>query len=157
MLKIYTSSELAQKMSYTVEWNIDAMFNNRTENMKKQYSDNISIKILEQIEGMTNRDEDRIDGKFGNVSLYDISTGGKGCLLAVNYKDFIIDAIQLGENCLKLLLNLAENQDIVIMYNEPLYIFEGYTVSVDGEELNGYEASKAIEDAYYANYVWEET
>ena len=156
MLKIYTNIEYAKKDGYTVESDIDAMFSLRSDNIANQYIDSRSVKILQNIEGMTSRNKDRIIGKFGDVSLWDISTGGKGCLLAINYTDFIIVADQLGENCLKLLLDLGNICDITIVYNEPLYIFDGYTVMIDDMIVSGYEASKAMEDSYYANANFEE-
>lgn len=155
MLNIYTSVKKAKAAGYEVKNEIDIMFNIRAEDdMKHQYEDAVSTRILERIEGMKSRKGNRIDGKFGEVSLYDISTGGKGCLLAVNYKDFIIDAAQLGKNCLKLLLELTQSDNensisINIVYQEPLYIFEGFRVLINGKKYEGYEASKAMEDAIY--------
>lgn len=157
MLNIFTSTELAEEAGYEVKNELDIMFNIRAEDdMKHQYEDAVSEIILQKIEGMKTRVGNRIDGKFGEVSLYDISTGGKGCILAVNYKDFIIDASQLGKNCLRLLLELAQDNgekegiDINIVYQEPLYIFDGYKVFINNVEYSGYEASKAMEDSIYA-------
>lgn len=156
MLNIFTSEQTAQEKGFIVEKDIDTMFSLRSENIRDQYLDAVSEEILHRIEGMTERKGDRINGKFGDVSLFDISTGGKGCLLAINYKDFIIDASQLGENCLKLLIDLAENREINIVYLEPLYIFDEKTVSIDGDILSGYEASKAMEDVYYAEVEYND-
>lgn len=149
MLNIFTSKRLAEEHNFIVEDDIDTMFRFRSENIKEKYTDPKSMEILTKIEGMTRRNKDRIDGKFGDVSLYDISTGGKGCLLAVNYNDFIINACQLGENCLRLLLDLSEDMDINIVLMDPVYIFDGRVASVDGEVLKGYKISEAIADAYY--------
>lgn len=151
MLNIFTSIQKANEAGYEVKQEIDIMFHLRAENdMKNQYTDTISSLILQRIEGMKSRIGNRIDGKFGEVSLYDISTGGKGCLLAVNYNDFIIDAAQLGENCLKLLVEITQNDiDLNIVYQEPLYIFDNYMVCINGKKLMGYEASNEMEDALY--------
>lgn len=151
MLNIFTSIDRAEKAGYEVKNEIDTMFHLRAEdNMKNQYTDHLSTLVLKQIEGMKSRVLNRIDGKFGEVSLYDISTGGKGCILAINYNDFIIDAAQLGKNCLQLLLDIAQKDiNINIVYQEPLYIFDGYNVSINNELYTGYEASKAMEDAIY--------
>lgn len=158
MLNIFTSVKIAEAAGYEVKNEIDIMFDIKAiEDMKHQYIDSLSAMILEKIEGMTSRQMNRINGKFGEVSLYDISTGGKGCLLAVNYSDFIIDAAQLGKNCLCLLLEIASNGlDLNIVYQEPLYIFDGYKVLINGEEYEGYEASKAMEDAIYAEEDYDD-
>lgn len=158
MLNIFTSIEVAEEAGYEVKNEIDIMFNLRAEDdMKHQYEDATSREILEKIEGMKSRKGNRIDGKFGEVSLYDISTGGKGCLLAVNYTDFIIEASQLGKNCLLLLLEMTQKDlDINIVYQEPLYIFDNYKVRIDGVEFMGYEASKAMEDAIYVQEDYDD-
>lgn len=151
MLNIFTSTEKAEEAGYQVKNEIDIMFNIRAEDdMKNQYIDDTSKLILQRIEGMKSRFGNRINGKFGEVSLYDISTGGKGCLLAVNFKDFIIDAAQLGKNCLRLLIELAKDRDITIVYQEPLYIFDNCNVIINKSQYFGYDASKAMEDAIFA-------
>lgn len=158
MLNIFTSVRNAEEAGHEVKNEIDIMFNLRAVNdMKDQYKNELSTLILQKIEGMKSRISNRIDGKFGEVSLYDISTGGKGCLLAVNYNDFIIDAAQLGKNCLELLLEITQNGlDLNIVYQEPLYIFENYFVKINGDTYTGYEASNAMEDAIYSEEEFED-
>ena len=148
MLKIFTSEKLANDAGFVVKRDIDVMFRLRSDDICEKYKDPISEFILSRIEGMTDRNGASITGKFGPVPLEYISTGGKGCLLAVNYSDFIIDGTLLGKNCLELLLELAENRDIAIVYYEPLYIFDDKTVLIDGELLAGYDASRYLEDNY---------
>jgi hypothetical protein len=155
MLKIFTSIELAEEYGYIVERDIDAIFSIRSEDIANMYIDETSIRILKEIEGMTARNKDRIIGKFGDVSLYDISTGGKGCLLAVNCKDFIIDACQLGDNCLSLLIGIADTMDIVIVHSDPIYSFGNKTVMINNIEYKGFKASKAMMDAEYLEEIYD--
>jgi hypothetical protein len=147
MLKIYTSSQIAEKSGYKVLSNIDEFFKIKSKDMRNMYKNSISVRVLKEVEGMTSRIGDIIDGKFGTVRLQDISTGGKGCLLAVNFQDFIIDTCQLGDNCLLLLMDLADKMDITIMHSEPIFLFGNRTVNVDNTEYTGFAATEAMLDA----------
>lgn len=153
MLHIYTSIEQAESKGYKVIEDIDAMFDLRLDSLGAEaYTDETSEFILKSIEGMTDRMGNVIVGRFGPVGIQNISTGGKGCLLATNYTDFIIAADLLGSNCIKLLLSL--DKDITVVYRQLMHeIKEDDTVTVDDELLKGYAARSKLTDAYYLNYV----
>ena len=154
MLKIFTSINEAENNNYKVETDIDAMFGLKSLNIENMYLDKYSVRILNDIEGMTSRNKDRIDGKFGNVSLYDISTGGKGCLLAVNNSDFIISADQLGDNCIRVLVDIANDLDIAIVYTGITTVFNKEDeVIVDNTVEIGSDIIHAMEDAYIINNI----
>ena len=143
MLKIYTSVEKAKELSkLSICPDIDARYNLRFNKSKLMFNDSISTRILEEIEGMTERyNNEMIQGKFGIVSLDNISTGGKGLLLAVNYsKEFMINIDSLGYNCIYLLFDIANQMDIEVISTRLLfYMKDEFKAVVNGKECVGNE------------------
>lgn len=117
MLYIYTSIEEAKKSNRNLAVDIEAQFNLRYGTIIEKYEqDRFALKILSIIEGMKSHTKDTIIAKFGSVSMQDISTGSKGCLLSVLFNDeFVVSTDEMGYNCIHLLCKISKYIDIFIL------------------------------------------
>lgn len=140
MLFIYTQPQLQNK-PYIHD--VETEFYYNISNVNTLYSDKKSTDILTKIEGMTNRNGILIDGKFGTVSLLDISTGCKVLLLAVSKgSSNIINTDEAGNNIVRLLFEYAKNQDIHILTHRVINdIPDDYCANIEGEICYGEDIS----------------
>lgn len=154
MLTIYTSESKAKELStLEIAPDIETRFNLRSVDLDNMFYDENSVKILKCIEGMTSRLENGyMIGKFGSVHLSNISTGGKGLLLAVNYKDeFMINIDELGYNCIYLLFELTKQLDIQVVSTRVLYhMLPEFRAKVNNVMAEGSKISKEME-----KMVWD--
>lgn len=113
MLFIYTSENYFDPNKHLVS-DIEAQFTIKKQDILNKYEQNeFALSALKEIEGMTFHQGDFINAKFGAVSLDNISTGGKGCLLLSLYNnEIILKTDELGYNCIEYLCHLAKTIDI---------------------------------------------
>lgn len=117
MLYIYTSQEVALKAAKTIVVDTEAFFLLRYTEIVEKYQNNAYVlNILKQIEGVTYFKGEYLEAKFGATALRNISTGGKGCILAVLYNnEFIVSTDEMGYNCINLLCRISEEIDIFLI------------------------------------------
>lgn len=157
MLEIYTSKRIAKEHSNKdIVPDIDNRFLLRLTNANQDilYNDEVSNRILKEIEGMTEKKGNGyIMAKFGNVNLRDISTGGKALLLATKFKDeFIITIDELGYNCIYLLFELCKNMNIEVISTRVLYhMKDDFTAKINGKIFRGDDISGEMERCLYEN------
>lgn len=141
MLTIYTSEEEATaNSSKTVIKDVEAFFNIMCSGNSTLFRDAVSEQILIDIEGMKQRfDSFVIDGKFGVVSLNDISSGGKALLLAYNYRDnYIFNANYMGYNSIYKLFNLCKAVDMEVLTTRSLdYLGSDIEATIGGKRYTG--------------------
>lgn len=134
--------------------NIEATFFNKTIKPNVIHFDNeISLKLLTIIDGITNRNGNAVTNKFGTTTIKDISTGCKGALLLVNFPSICIINTELGDNALTALLELGQNFEIHIYVEEELKQIvlkagRNIRVTVDGKECSLLDAYKTIYDIF---------
>lgn len=149
MLKIYTSKDIAQQQSeLDIIPDIETRFNLIFTDPNNMFKDPISKRILTEIEGMTQRyDNGIIIGKFGAVSISNISEGGKGLLLATNfYDEFVVNIDPLGYNCIYLLFDISKELDIEVISTRILYHMKPeFKAIVNGIKLEGMDISFEME------------
>lgn len=144
MLTIYTSVKKAKEFSnLDIVQDIDAKFGLKLNKITQDtlYKDAYSTMVLTEIEGMTARHANGyIDGKFGPVHLSNISTGGKGLLLAINYRDkSIVNIDELGYNCVYLLFELSKHMNISVISTAVLgHMKKEFEAIVNNKRCTGY-------------------
>lgn len=137
--------------------NIEATFFNKTIKPNVIHFDNeISLKLLTIIDGITNRNGNAVTNKFGTTTIKDISTGCKGALLLVNFPSICIINTELGDNALTALLELGQEFEIHIYVEEELKqrvlkAGRSIRVTVDGKECSLLDAYKTIYDIFDSN------
>lgn len=143
MLKIYTDNNLSQK-NYLLD--IEAEFNVNEPIIENLYTDKTSIRILEEMEGMTSRKGKYIDAKFGTVSIMEISTGCKALLLCNTKNDnSIINVDEVGNNAIKILAQISQEKDIEVVTHRVLKYFpEDFMCFVNNEQCIGEDISYAL-------------
>ena len=143
MLKIYTDNNLSQK-NYLLD--IEAEFNVNEPIIENLYTDKTSIRILEEMEGMTSRKGKYIDAKFGTVSIMEISTGCKALLLCnTKNDDSIINVDEVGNNAIKILAQISREKDIEVVTHRVLKYFpEDFMCFVNNEQCVGEDISYAL-------------
>lgn len=143
MLKIFTDSSMSNK-EYLFD--IEAEFNAEEPMIESLYTDNISISILEKMEGMKSRTGKYIDAKFGTVSIMDISTGCKALLLCnTRNEEYIINVDEMGNNAIKMLAELSNTKDIEIVTHRVLKYFpDNFGCYVKDEYCVGEDISYAL-------------
>ncbi len=132
MLKIYTDKKIAQSSNLSVVLDVEAQYIVRYNDIIAKYENNqYALQILENIEGMTWHNGDVIKAKFGSVSMRDISTGGKACLLAVIYnEEFAVSNMEMGYNCICELFKVAKNININLIVD---YVYEKLPIESEPE------------------------
>lgn len=143
MLKIYTSPEKSNKKYL---FDVEAEFNIEEPLIESLYTDETSVYILKKMEGMTSRNGKYIDGKFGTVSIMDISTGCKALLLSCSKnEEYVINVDEVGNDVIKILAELATDIDIEIVTHRVLkYFKEDYSCIVEDEVCTGEDISYAL-------------
>lgn len=151
MLTIYTSKDsIPRDSKKSIAYNIEARFKLKLADAEKQYTDADSVLILKDIEGMTRRDGEVIHAKFGAVSIQNISTGAKGCLLASTYnKEMIVSTDELGYNCIFILFEIAKHKDIEVISSRPYgYVPNNSEALIDGTLLSNEDICDYMENIY---------
>lgn len=135
MLKIYTDSSMSSK-DYLLD--VEAEFDIDEPIIESMYTDDLSVSILEKMEGMTSRNGKYIEAKFGTVSIMDISTGCKGLLLCVTRNnDCIVNIDEMGNNAIKLLAEISMNKDIEVVTHQVLKYFpDNFQCYVNNEKCD---------------------
>lgn len=150
MLYIYTDKKYIKGRQCVDD--IENYYSLRKNDIIERYEhDSTSLKVLERIEGMTEHKKSMIMGKFGAVALDNISTGGKGCLIATLYHDSIaLSTDEMGYNCIYLLFELSKEMDIIIYSSIPYnYVPDGVRVNVNNVEvMNSDEIIEFMEVCY---------
>lgn len=143
MLKIFTDSTMSSK-EYLVD--IEAEFDIDEPIIEDMYKDSLSVRILEEMEGMTSRKGKYIDAKFGTVSIMDISTGCKALLLCITRNDScIINIDEVGNNAVELLAELSEKKDIEVVTHRVLKYFpDNFVCYINNEQCNGEDVPYAL-------------
>lgn len=138
MLYIFTNKDLITQREYHID-NIEEQFALNKQSILKLYEKNdYALKALREIEGMTYHDRDMIRAKFGSVSLDNISTGGKGCLLMALYHHKIaLSTDEMGYNAIRFLVHIANNVDVYIYSSAPYTQFTDCNAYVNGELCKG--------------------
>lgn len=92
---------------------IDGYFNRNKE--KKWFNDPYVKKIIKEIDNtVAVKDEYLESPVFGGISPVQLSTGCKALILAYEVNE-VIYATRMGDNCVPLLLDMAEKKDVHIM------------------------------------------
>lgn len=92
---------------------IDGYFNRNKE--KKWFNDPYVKKIIKEIDNtVAVKDEYLESPVFGGISPVQLSTGCKALILAYEVNE-VIYATWMGDNCVQLLLDMAEKKDVHIM------------------------------------------
>lgn len=132
MLHIKTSKDnLSKKLINDIE----AWFNADVPAIESMYLDNESVKILQNIEGMTERKGTWIEAKFGAVPLMSISTGAKIVLLCNTlYEKHSFNIDEAGYNAIREILRISQNKDVEVYSGRVLEYFpENYEAIVEDE------------------------
>ena len=143
MLKIFTDSTMSSK-EYLAD--VEAEFNLDEPIIDDMYTDSLSVKILEEMEGMTSRNGKYIDAKFGTVSIMDISTGCKALLLcSTRNSDCIINIDEMGNNAVRILAEISKEKDIEVVTHRVLKYFpDNFVCYVNNEQCSGEDISYAL-------------
>lgn len=143
MLKIFTDSTMSSK-EYLAD--VEAEFNLDEPIIDGMYTDSLSVKILEEMEGMTSRNGKYIDAKFGTVSIMDISTGCKALLLCSTRNDTcIINIDEMGNNAVRILAEISKEKDIEVVTHRVLkYFADNFVCYVNNEQCSGEDISYAL-------------
>lgn len=143
MLKIFTDSTMSSK-EYLAD--VEAEFNLDEPIIDDMYTNSLSVKILEEMEGMTSRKGKYIDAKFGTVSIMDISTGCKALLLcSTRNSDCIINIDEMGNNAVRILAEISKEKDIEVVTHRVLKYFpDNFVCYVNNEQCSGEDISYAL-------------
>jgi hypothetical protein len=144
MLHIYTDEKLVDR---TFINNVDSRFDLECFDAEVKFTDEESVKILQEMEGMTERHGGWIEAKFGIIPLTSISTGCKGLLLCLILGDeYIINIDELGYNAIKILYRVADNKEVYVVSHRALEcIPENYKTTVNDEPNVGIDTTYALE------------
>lgn len=135
MLYIFTNKNLIESRKQCID-DIEAQYILKRSNIIETYEKNeIALKALEVIEGMTYHEKGFIKAKFGPMALDNISTGGKGCLLmALYHKDIALSTDEIGYNGIFYLCEASKKIDVYIYSSAPYtYMPEDVKAYVNGE------------------------
>ena len=145
MLYIYTSKD-----NKNTVFDADLVFYLNLPDIVKRYESNERVlRVLREIDGMTETMGDYIIAKYGSVSLGDLSTGCKACMLAVLYNDrYVVSADEMGYNCIKVLAEISKEMDIKLYTSYAYSDFpDEVVVNVNGKEYcDKYDILDAIEE-----------
>lgn len=145
MLKIYTDHTLSTRHYI---YDIESEFNLDEPSIDTMYTDSLSVKVLQQLEGMTARNGYYIDSKFGTTSIMNISTGCKALLLCIKcHKDCIINTDEMGTNAIQLLGELAKTLDIEVVTHHSISCLPvDYECYINDEYCTGEDIEYALEE-----------
>ena len=151
MLYIYTNKTFIPSQKQCID-DIKAQYTlKRADIISKYERVPLALKVLQEIEGMTYHDGDLIKAKFGSVSLDNISTGGKGCLLMALYHTKIaLSTDEIGYNGIDVLCAMSKEFDVSIYSSAPYtYLPENIDGFINDEFYNGGENILDAMEAYY--------
>ena len=81
------------------------------------FNNDISNRILHRIEGATKRKGNEIITKYGKTHIKDISTGCKAVLLALNFPNYCVSNIEMGDNAMIALFREFKSNANILVYN----------------------------------------
>lgn len=125
--------------------NVDKYFNRVYEPEWFKYEDPIIKRIIKEIDGCEIHGMNVISPVFNSISIRDISGGSKTLIMMYKMDDFCTDLTNIGSNCEKLLLEIADKKDIRVSVNGLNIIFDGIeelkALCLNSNELihNGFE------------------
>lgn len=117
MINIFTDCKLVPG-NLDIIYDAEEWFTYHLENSGGKAFDNpISNRILHRIEGATKRKDNIIITKYGKTHIKDISTGCKAVLLAVNFPNYCISNIEMGDNAMIALFREFKSDANILVYN----------------------------------------
>jgi hypothetical protein len=149
MVHLYTSkTSIPSNLKYV--YDAEGQFLLCSLRMTNIFNNEVSNKFIEDIEGITSRIGDAVTNKFGTYSIKNVSTGCKAGLLAINYPDYAVSNIEMGDNVLEALFDAAKDIDINIVLDNhmPVAVDDDVEATFDGKlitDVYGY-----LEE-YYSN------
>ena len=135
--------------------NIESQFLLRYNDVKRRFPEDPHVlEALEKIEGMKDRREDVILGKYGAVALRDVSMGMKALILAVLYGgELTVSTDEMGYNCIFELCRISRDVDVHIYSSAPYNYFpEGVEADIDGQFCGTVEEVLETMEERYEEY-----